>query len=111
MDSHHHVRLLAPGRSYTAAIAIAAVSHDDLPSAPPIPLEVFPTIAVCDADLMHASGQEVVGQMQPPVVPGAPRLTEGTRVHQYEAACWAGTRPRGRLWCRQHLAQQPEQPV
>ena len=48
--------------------------------------------------------------MQPPVVPGTTRLTEGTRVYQDEAARWTGTRQRGCLWSRQQLTQQPEQP-
>jgi hypothetical protein len=68
-------------------------------------------MAVRDAHLVHPAGQKVVGQMQPPVVPGPTRLTEGTRVYQYEAARWTGTRQRGCLWRRQQLTQQPEQPV
>jgi hypothetical protein len=88
MDPHDHVGLLADRRGHTAAIAIAAVGHDDLPGVPAIPLEVFPAMTVCDAHLVHPAGQEVVGQMQPPVVPGATRLPEGTRVDQYEAARW-----------------------
>src|SRR5262245_20734636 len=47
-------------------------------------------MAVRDTHLVHPAGQEVVGQMQPPVVPGATRLPEGTRVYQYEATRWTG---------------------
>src|SRR5215510_8171852 len=68
-------------------------------------------MAVRDAHLVHPAGQKVVGQMQPPVVPGTTRLTEGTRVYQDEAARWTGTRQRGGLWSSQQLPHQPEQPV
>src|SRR4029453_12413727 len=68
-------------------------------------------MAVRDAHLVHPARQEVVSQMQPPVVPGATRLTEGTRVYQYEATRWTGTRQRRGLWSSQQLTQQPEQPV
>jgi hypothetical protein len=111
VDPHHDVCLLAHRRGHTAAIAIAAVRHNDFTSMPPISLQVFPATAVRDTDLVHPAGQEVVGQMQPPVVPGATGLAEGARVHQHEAARWAGTRQRGRLWSSHQLAQEPEQPV
>src|SRR5215831_13009739 len=68
-------------------------------------------MTVRDAHLVHPAAQEVVSQMQPPVVPGATRLTEGTRVYQYEAPRGMGTRQRRGLWSRQQLTQQPEQPV
>src|SRR4030095_7490045 len=111
VDPHHDVRLLADRRRHPAAIAIATVRHNDLSGVPVIPLYVFPAMAVRDAYLVHPAGQEVVGQMQPPVVPGAPGLPEGTCVHKDEAARGTGTRQRGRLWSSHQLAQEPEQPV
>src|SRR5262249_32203307 len=111
VDPHYHVCLLAHRRGHTAAIAIATVRHNDLTSVPPIPLQVFSATAVRDADLVYPAGQEIVGQMQPPIVPGAPRLAEGDRGHQHEAARWARTRQHGCLWSSHQLAQEPEQPV
>src|SRR5262249_49746748 len=38
VDADHHVGLLVHRRGYTAAVAITAVGHDDLPGVPAIPL-------------------------------------------------------------------------
>src|SRR5262249_59212733 len=77
VDPPHDVRLLADRRRHTAAIAIATVRHNDLARVPPVPRQVFPATAVRDVYLVHPAGQEVVGQMQPPVVPVPPGWPRG----------------------------------
>jgi hypothetical protein len=107
---HHAVGLLPHRCRHTAALAIAAGRHHDLPGVPRIPRQGCPATAVRHAHLRHAAGQEGLGQMAPPVVPGATRLAEGTRGHPHEAPHWGRTRPRGRLWSIHQLAQEPAQP-
>jgi len=82
MDPYYYVGVLAHGRGHTAAIAVAPVRHNHLAGLPLIPRQVFPAPAVCDTDLVHPTGPQVVGQMQPPVVAGPTGLVETARIHE-----------------------------
>jgi hypothetical protein len=108
MDPHDHLGLLLHRHRHTAAIAIAVVGDDHVAGLPGVPIQAFPAAAIRDMDLRHATCQEVIGQMQSPVIPGPARLVETAGVHQQEAPNRVGAGGRGGRG--EQLAQQPEQP-
>lgn len=104
--------VLLAHRSDAFAIDIGAVSHHDILRLERVLTEMFACFSVGECEVADASGGDVVGGMQPPVVASSTRL--GRRGGVYEEQIATGVRNEtrthsGRVTSKQ-LAEQPGKP-
>ena len=71
---------------------------------------MFTPATVGDLDLPQTACSEVVGQMQPPVIPRPTRLAETAGIDEQDTPPWTDAQRVGDLGRGDQLAQEPEQP-
>src|SRR5215210_2601567 len=74
---------------HRAAIAIAGVGHYNVPSLQLVVSEVLTTVAVSNCDVAQAPCQEVVCNVQAPLVSRASWVAQGGGIHKQDALVWA----------------------
>ena len=110
VETQEDVRVLAHGERHTAAIPIASVRHNPVPSLPLGAPQMFAPATVGALDLPQPARCEVVGQRQPPVIPCPARLAEAAGIDKQDTPLWVDAQCVGRCGRGDQRAQEPEQP-